>query len=395
MAWLNSAILLPIFVVSVAGLYENNVTLTCGDGNMTISLEKQKFLYLNASQLHLLGSWCRATESATYLFLHTDLNDCSTTYMETESSLVYSNEVQTDIGQIQSVVTRDHEFNLRFNCSYPRKKFLSLSFTPIGIVLPPPQVGFGNLAFKLDFYKSDSYATPYYDSDYPLNVNLNEFVYVGYSVESSDDLVVMALNFKATRDGSFYSTPSYDLIRNGCPQDTTMEYSYNSSGNFQQFKFKAFRFFNNYDTVYFHCELLACRKGARGSRCTQGCLNSKKRRKREVMTREESEDFQPSTTKSYQIKRGPIILTEKKETLKDTGTTGKQAAIIGGATAGGGVGLLLIIGLAFLFVKYRIARLLLNRNKVVDMYATADEHMSGTGSAYVQEDGTNENYEPL
>lgn len=118
---------------------ENNVTLTCGDGNMTISLEKQKFLYLNASQLHLLGSWCRATESATYLFLHTDLNDCSTTYMETESSLVYSNEVQTDIGQIQSVVTRDHEFNLRFNCSYPRKKFLSLSFTPIGIVLPPPQ----------------------------------------------------------------------------------------------------------------------------------------------------------------------------------------------------------------------------------------------------------------
>lgn len=79
----------------------------------------------------------------------------------------------------------------------------------------------------------------------------------------------------------------------------------------------------------------------------------------------------------------------------DTGTTGKQAAIIGGATAGGGVGLLLIIGLAFLFVKYRIARLLLNRNKVVDMYATADEHMSGTGSAYVQEDGTNENYEPL
>lgn len=34
------------------------------------------------------------------------------------------------------------------------------------------------------------------------------------------------------------------------------------------------------------------------------------------MTREESEDFQPSTTKSYQIKRGPIILTEKKETLK-------------------------------------------------------------------------------
>ena len=36
-----------------------------------------------------------------------------------------------------------------------------------------------------------------------------------YSVESSADLVVIAENCKATKDGSYYSSPSYYLIQNG------------------------------------------------------------------------------------------------------------------------------------------------------------------------------------
>ena len=76
-------------------------------------------------------------------------------------------------------------------------------------------VGFGNFTFQLDFYKNSSYATPYNDSDYPLSVPLNEYVYLQYSVESSANLVVMAVNCKATRDGNFYSSSSYDIIKNG------------------------------------------------------------------------------------------------------------------------------------------------------------------------------------
>ena len=115
------------------------MTVICGDGNMTVALEKARYSYLNASLLHLRDSWCRATESATHLFLSTDLNDCSTTFIETESSIIFMNEIQGDIGRISGVVTRDHDFDLQFNCSYSRKKFLSLSFTPEGIVIPPGQ----------------------------------------------------------------------------------------------------------------------------------------------------------------------------------------------------------------------------------------------------------------
>ena len=49
--------------------------------------------------------------------------------------------------------------------------------------------------------------------------------------------------------------------------------------------------------------------------------------------------------------------------------TGKQsAAVIGGATAAGGVGLVGVIALAAVFVKYRILQLMTNKNKVRDMY---------------------------
>ena len=73
--------------------------------------------------------------------------------------------------------------------------------------------------------------------------------------------------------------------------------------------------------------------------------------------------------------------------VSDTGKNKQQAAMIGGAAAAGGVGLLALIALVFVFVKYRIARLLMNRNKVGDLYTTQDEQLSRR-NAYIQDDDT-------
>ena len=67
----------------------------------------------------------------------------------------------------------------------------------------------------MDFCKSSSCDSHYTQEDYPLQVELNEYVYVKYSVDSSADLVIMAENCKATKDGSFYSWPQYTIIQNG------------------------------------------------------------------------------------------------------------------------------------------------------------------------------------
>ena len=63
--------------------------------------------------------------------------------------------------------------------------------------------------------------------------------------------------------------------------------------------------------------------------------------------------------------------------------------MIGGAAAAGGFAFVAVIAVAVLFVKYRIARLLLNKNKVGDLYATQDEQM-GRQNAYIQEDDMSE-----
>lgn len=48
--------------------------------------------------------------------------------------------------------------------------------------------------------------------------------------------------------------------------DTTLEYDYDDSRNHQRFKFRGFRFFNNYESYYIHCELLACHFDSLNSR---------------------------------------------------------------------------------------------------------------------------------
>lgn len=104
---------------------------------MAVALQKAYYPYLNASRLHLSDPSCRATESATHIFLKTSLDSCWTIRSETETLLTFYNKVEGDSERIGNTITRDHDFDMNFNCSYRRKEFLSLSFTPQGVVRPP------------------------------------------------------------------------------------------------------------------------------------------------------------------------------------------------------------------------------------------------------------------
>ena len=68
--------------------------------------------------------------------------------------------------------------------------------------------------------------------------------------------------------------------------------------------------------------------------------------------------------------------------ISETGQN-KQTALIGGVAGAGGFALVAVAALAVLFVKYRIARRFINRNKVGDLYTTQDEQLSRR-NAYVQ-----------
>lgn len=122
---------------------------------MTVYLEKQNFPYLNASMLHLRWSWlgrCRASETPTHLVLSTSLDDCGTTVTEMDDLIIFTNEIEGDI-QVQNYITRDHDFDLQFNCSYSRKKLLGLSFITGEIFVQDPGIGTLNEHIYVVIYK--------------------------------------------------------------------------------------------------------------------------------------------------------------------------------------------------------------------------------------------------
>ena len=71
--------------------------------------------------------------------------------------------------------------------------------------------------------------------------------------------------------------------------------------------------------------------------------------------------------------------------IVDTEQNKQTGALIGGAAAAGGFGLIAFVALAVLFVKYRITRRFMNRNKVEENYTTQDHQLSRK-NAYIQED---------
>ncbi|XP_078358548.1 ZP domain-containing protein-like isoform X2 [Oculina patagonica] len=257
----------------------NEPGITCGDYVMIVSFEKNRFPSLNASRLHLLNPSCLATETSTHLYVNTSLNGCGTSFVETGDVLVFSNVVRQDASPQQSsandgsvLITREHDFKLPFHCSYSRKKLLSLYFVSVGRIDIPGAEGLGNITFKFDVYRSPSYATPYTDEEYPVEVILNDYTYFEYSVESdAQDLVIMAENCRTTKGEIFYSTPYSTVIENGCPRDTTLVYDYNDTRSYQRFKLRARWFFNDHDTFYMHCELLACHVNSNSSDRYQCC----------------------------------------------------------------------------------------------------------------------------
>lgn len=224
----------------------------------------------------------------------------------------------------------------------------------------------GNLTFRFEIYRSSAYASPH--TSYPVQVTLNEDMYLRYSVESSADLVVMALNCKATNGSGFYSGPEYSIIQDGCPMDKTLEQSYDPYSSSQTFRLRAFRFLNDYDSFYLHCELLACDRDSEKSRCRQGCSPPEIWMKRQLKS-------VVDTTGPYTFKRGPIIFQE--ETQNEGGDLLKHSATAMGSTPfAHGFATAAMLVVAVLSVIYCISRSLLSTNKTCNLMSRKKDQMS-------------------
>ena len=67
---------------------------------------------------------------------------------------------------------------------------------------------------------------------------------------------------------------------------------------------QAFRFLDNFPTVYLQCDVLVCHVNDTNSRCNNGCVSAAKRRRRET------EGMEKKESEKYTLSLGPI--TEKR-----------------------------------------------------------------------------------
>ena len=70
---------------------------------------------------------------------------------EMNDLIIFTNEIQGDI-QVQNSITRDHDFDLQFNCSYSRKKLIGLSFITGEIFVQDEGIGTINEHMHLCHY---------------------------------------------------------------------------------------------------------------------------------------------------------------------------------------------------------------------------------------------------
>ena len=107
---------------------------------MEVTFEKGIFTTLEAGNMSLDAPACSASDSLQFISISTALNECGTKFYETEDTIVFSNVVHEDAELVNGQITREHDFEFPFNCSYSKTKFLSLQFVPEGR-LDVPGVG--------------------------------------------------------------------------------------------------------------------------------------------------------------------------------------------------------------------------------------------------------------
>ncbi|XP_020902175.1 ZP domain-containing protein-like [Exaiptasia diaphana] len=151
--------------------------------------------------------------------------------------------------------------------------------------------------------------------------------------------------------------------------DSTMIYRYYPSSSVQRFSIKSFRFLRTSKRlVYLHCELLVCHRNSTNSRCSSGCVGSRRRR--------DTDDYD-DTSNSYGLSTGPIAgdKIDLSETDQNKGTEHKVQGMTIGLSVMGGVLALVCVAVIMKLVHAKVLKSRKSRS------ASAYEVKTNEGSA--------------
>ncbi|XP_078247318.1 scavenger receptor cysteine-rich domain-containing protein DMBT1 isoform X3 [Pogona vitticeps] len=251
---------------------------------------KEWDLYLNSSDPE-----CAPQLLEDYVIFNIPFSGCGTVRQQTNNNTItYSNIIRTLVSGY--IITRKRNFQLHVMCEMNENTVVETAFLAqdaIDIV----ERQYGHYNVTLAFYQSPSFIYQVYGS--PYFVSLNQNLYVQATLHSSDsNLVLFVDTCVSSPYADSFTDLTYDLITDGCTQDSTYRSLYSPRNNEARFQFSSFKFLNQYNEVYLQCKLVVCQADDLSSRCYQGCLT---RRKRDVDEPQEK----------VEVVVGPIKLQEE------------------------------------------------------------------------------------
>lgn len=283
---------------------DEEVIVTCGQNEMSISIPKSLLNGLDVEHIRLTDVDCGATENPARdrYILQTDLTGCGTSSRHIRNFVTYMNKVEEIPVEDDQVITRVREVEIPFTCAYSNTGVVSA----VGLQVESKKIvfsekGMGEFVLEMKIFPDDSYEGQYTKRDFPVTVPLRKVLYVQVSVDTDDsDLAILAETCFATPDANPNKEGlKYVFIKDGCSEDDTLEYKESSDKRRQRFSLEAFKFLGDNQFVYMHCKVKICDANDTNSRCAQGCLRNSRRR-RSLYTQETNDD-------EYLLAQGPFM----------------------------------------------------------------------------------------
>lgn len=122
-----------MLLVSLAFSY----LVICKKDNIMVIIGRHEVSSLDLNNMHLADSSCKASYNKSHVFITTPLNECGTTYSQTDQQMFFNNTLTAAVPTSPgSVITREKSFAFNFRCAYSRLISVSgLKFEP-----PKPEI---------------------------------------------------------------------------------------------------------------------------------------------------------------------------------------------------------------------------------------------------------------
>ncbi|XP_042369160.1 uncharacterized protein LOC121962904 [Plectropomus leopardus] len=230
--------------------------------------------------LHLNDPSCRGNmdpKSHMVTFEYDAMNTCGTEVtMNNHSQVIYTNTIKMRNGS-NDIIVRHDQVEIDFSCMYRKPDIESVSFRIAdSSVVQKIKSSIWNYTLTMSAYSNaglTNLISPNTD------IQLNQKVWLELKTTGLDDSMVSIVTDScwATNQPSAVGGLHYDLVKNGCPDDPTVEVERSGRDTTNIVAFNMFQFSGQTGQIYLHCKLELCIKST--NTCAPVCGGSRRRRR--------------------------------------------------------------------------------------------------------------------